>query len=49
MAEIEIVDQNLRSLETIQEIIGVEEGHECSLDEALSHVLGFYRKFVPYN
>lgn len=49
MAEIQIVDQNLRHLEAIQKIISVEEGHESSLDEALSRILEFYRRFVPYN
>lgn len=49
MAEIDIADENLRSLEAIQNIILVEDGKETSLDEALARVVAFYRKFVPFD
>jgi len=49
MAQIQIMDQNLRNLEAIQKIMSMEEGHESNLDEALSRILEFYRKLVPYN
>jgi len=44
-----IGEDNLRKLESIQSVIKVEEGDEVSLNEALSRVLRFYGKFVPYN
>jgi hypothetical protein len=41
--------QNLSDLTAIREAIFFEEGNETvTLDEALSRVLQFYRKFVPY-
>jgi hypothetical protein len=49
MVENKISEVNLRKLESIQSVIKVEEGDEVSLDEALSRVLRFYGKFVPYN
>ncbi len=48
MAEIDISDENLRNLESIRNIVSVEEGHETSLDEVFQRVLRFYRRFVPY-
>ena len=42
--------ENLSDLTAIREAIVFEEGNETvTLDEALSRVLQFYRKFVPYN
>lgn len=49
MVDEEISEDNLRKLESIQGVIKVEEGDAVSLDEALSRVLRFYERFVPYN
>lgn len=49
MAQIDVADENLQKLMRIQNIILVEDGIDSSLDEALTRVLDFYRKFVPYN
>jgi len=49
MVEIDVAEENLRSLKAIQNIIKVEEGRETSLDEALTRILMFYRRFVPYS
>ena len=49
MAEINLSNENLQNLETIKDIMSVEEGREAGLDEALSRILDFYRLFVPYN
>ncbi len=47
MAEVDIGDQNLRSLEAIRKAVEIEEGRESSLDEALSRVIRLYLRFVP--
>jgi len=49
MAQIDVADENLAKLLRIQHAINAEEGLESNLDEALSKVLEFYRRFVPYN
>ncbi len=49
MAQIDVADENLAKLLSIQHAINTEEGSESNLDEALSRVLEFYRRFVPYN
>ncbi len=49
MVEKKISEDNLRKLESIQSVINVEEDEAVSLDEALSRVLRFYERFVPYN
>ncbi len=49
MVEKKLSEDNLRKLESIQDVINVEEGDAVSLDEALSRVLSFYERFVPYN
>jgi hypothetical protein len=49
MVEKKISDVNLKKLESIQDVIEVEEGEAVSLDETLSRVLRFYGRFVPYN
>lgn len=49
MAQIDVADENLLKLMQIQHVIKEEEGLDSSLDEALSRVLEFYRRFVPYN
>ena len=49
MTDKKIGEDNLRKLESIQGVINVEEGETVSLDEALSRVLRFYERFVPYN
>ena len=40
--------QTIRHLETLQEIIRLEEDQALSLDETLARLLVFYRRFVPY-
>jgi len=40
---------NQENLEQLKRVIKVEEGVEVSTDEALTRVLGFYKRFVPYN
>ena len=49
MVEKKISEVNLKKLQSIQDVINVEEGETVSLDETLSRVLKFYGKFVPYN
>jgi hypothetical protein len=49
MVEKKISEVNLKKLESIQDVINVEEGEVVSIDETLSRVLKFYGKFVPYN
>jgi hypothetical protein len=49
MVDKKISEVNLRKLESIRGVIKAEEGEAVSLDEALSRVLRFYGKFVPYN
>ncbi len=49
MAKIEMADENLMKIQMIMEVISMEEGVESSVDDALTRVLEFYRKFVPYN
>ena len=49
MVDKKISEVNLRKLESIQGVIKAEEDETVSLDEALSRVLRFYGKFVPYN
>lgn len=44
----EISEQNLRALESIKEIIEVEEEKKVTLDQALARVLSNYRRFVPF-
>lgn len=40
--------ENMQDLNTIQKIILEEEDRVLSLDEVLSRILSFYRRFVPY-
>lgn len=40
--------ENVQDLETIQKIILAEEDRVLSMDEVLSRILSFYRRFVPY-
>jgi hypothetical protein len=40
---------NEENLEQLKRVIKIEEGQEVTTDEALSRVLGFYKRFVPYN
>jgi hypothetical protein len=49
MTQAEIADENLLKLMQIQEIVEYEDGLELSIDEVLARILGFYRRFVPYN
>ncbi|MDH5199728.1 MAG: hypothetical protein OEW93_02475 [Candidatus Bathyarchaeota archaeon] len=49
MAVINLSDENLRNLEKIQTIIRIEDGTDSNLDGVLARVLGFYKKFVPYD
>lgn len=48
MEKREISEQNLRALESIKEIIEVEEEKNVTLDQTLSRVLNHYRRFVPF-
>jgi len=49
MTQLDIADENLLKLTRIQEVIEREDALESSIDEVLTRVLDFYRKFVPYN
>ncbi len=49
MTQVDIADENLLKLTQIQDVVMVEDGLESSIDEVLARVLGFYRKFVPYD
>jgi len=49
MAQIDVADENLLKLMQIKHVIHLEEGLDSSLDETLSRILEFYRRFVPYN
>lgn len=40
--------QTIQDLETLQEIIRLEEEQVLNLDETLARVLEFYRRFIPY-
>jgi hypothetical protein len=40
---------NEENLEQLKRVIKIEEGKEVSTDQALTRVLGFYKRFVPYN
>jgi len=40
---------NQEHLETLKQVIQLEEDRELTTDQALTRVLGFYKKFVPYN
>ncbi len=45
----DIADENLLKLTQIRDAVMLEDGLESSIDEVLARVLGFYRKFVPYD
>ena len=49
MAQIDLAYGNVLKLRQIQNVIQVEDGIKSNLDETLSRVLDFYRKFVPYD
>ena len=49
MTQIDIAKENMFKLSQIQRMIKIEDGLESSIDEALTRVLDFYRRFVPYN
>jgi hypothetical protein len=38
----------LEDLNTLREVIHVEEGRDASVDDALQRVIDFYGKFVHY-
>ncbi len=44
----EISEQNLRALESIKEIIEVEEEKKVTLDQTLTRVMSNYRRYVPF-
>lgn len=48
MEKREISEQNLRALESIKEIIEVEEEKNVTFDQTLARVLSHYRRFVPF-
>ena len=49
MTQVDITDENLLKLTQIRDAVMFEDGLESSIDEVLARVLGFYRKFVPYD
>ena len=48
MKKDEISEQNLRALESIKEIIEVEEEKKVTLDQTLTRVLSNYNRYVPF-
>jgi hypothetical protein len=48
MKKAEISEQSLRALESIKEIIEVEEEKNVTLDQTLTRVLSNYRRYVPF-
>lgn len=48
LKDLELRRQNLKDLRTLQKVIFIEESQELTLDEVLTRILSFYRKFVPY-
>lgn len=46
--DITLRKQNLQDLFTLQNVILTQEDRVLSVDEVLTRVLEFYRKFVPY-
>jgi hypothetical protein len=48
MKKPEISVQNLRALESIKEIIEVEEEKKVTLDQTLARVLSHYNRYVPF-
>ncbi len=48
LRDLELRSQNLKDLRTLQKVIFLEESQELTLDEVLTRILSFYRKFVPY-
>ena len=46
--DLELRKTNLKDLKTIQKMYLIYENEALSIDETLSRVLEFYRKFVPY-
>lgn len=43
-----ISKRDLRSLESIKEIIEVEEERKVTLDQTLERVLNHYRRYIPF-
>jgi hypothetical protein len=46
--DLKLSKENMVDLKTIQRVFMMYEDEFLSLDEVLSRVLEFYRKFVPY-
>ena len=46
--DLNLSQENIRDLKTIQRMYRIYEDEFLSVDEVLSRVLEFYRKFVPY-
>jgi hypothetical protein len=44
-----ISQHNPESIEHLRKVMETEEGKEVSTDQVITRVLGFYKKFVPYN
>ena len=40
---------NQEDIELLKETIKAEEGKDVTEDQIISRVLGFYKKFVPFN
>ena len=47
--DLELRSRNTSSLLRIQEMMNSMEGEVLTLDEVLERVLGFFRRFVPFN
>jgi hypothetical protein len=46
--DLSLRQRNLSDLQSLQEVILLEEDRALSTEEVLSRVLSFYRRFVPY-
>ena len=46
--DLRLRQENIQDLKTVQRIFLEEEDKALSLDEVLSRILSFYRRFVPY-
>lgn len=49
MATMNLSKANVENLKAVQNVIMVEEAKSITMNEALTRVLSFYHKFVPYN
>jgi len=49
MATMNLSKANAQNLKAVQKVIMTEEAKSITMDQALTRVLAFYHKFVPYN